>query len=157
MSEATTEPQVVEVGEESVALIRERVPMSGLTDFFDRSFHVLGEAAAQGRLTIVGPPVGVYHGMPTDTVDVGVGFPVAGDVQGGVDLVVETLPAGRVAQVVHEGSYDSMEQTYGRLLGWLEEQGLTPGPMMWETYLTEPTPEGDPADMRTLITWPVHG
>jgi effector-binding domain-containing protein len=149
------EPRVADVEEATVALIRERVPMDGLPDFFDRAFHVLGEAAAQGRLTIVGPPVGVYFGMPTDTVDVGVGFPVTGEVQGGVDVVVETLPAGPAASVVHAGSYDSMEQTYARLTHWVEDQGLAPGPVMWETYLTEPTPEADPADMRTLITWPV--
>jgi effector-binding domain-containing protein len=156
MTEPSTDPQVVTVEPSTVALIRERVPMDQITDFFDRAFHVLGEAAAQGRLTIVGPPVGVYYDMPTDTVDVAVGFPVAGDVQDGVDVTVETLPGGRAGQVVHVGSYDAMRETYDRLAGWMTEQGLRPGSPVWETYLTEPTPDGDTADMRTLITWPVQ-
>jgi effector-binding domain-containing protein len=57
---------------------------------------------------------------------------------------------------MHTGSYDSMEQTYGRLMAWVQQQGLVLGPVMWETYLTEPNEE-DPSSMQTLITWPLTG
>ena len=50
-----------------------------------------------------------------------------------------------------------MAQSYDRLMAFVREQGLSPGPLMWETYLTEPTPDGDPDAMRTLITWPLQG
>ena len=39
---------------------------------------------------------------------------------------------------------------------WLGEQGLVPAEVMWESYLTEPTPEA-PESMQTLITWPLVG
>jgi effector-binding domain-containing protein len=71
-------------------------------------------------------------------------------------VYAERLPAGRAAQVMHTGSYDSMEQTYGRLMAWVQQQGLALGPVMWETYLTEPNEE-DPSSMQTLITWPLTG
>jgi hypothetical protein len=29
--------------------------------------------------------------------------------------------------------------------------------VMWEVYLTEPSPEMDPADLRTELNWPVTG
>jgi hypothetical protein len=32
-----------------------------------------------------------------------------------------------------------------------------PGPVMWETYLTEPKPGGDQGTIQTLITWPLVG
>ncbi len=77
---------------------------------------------------------------------------VGGAAEAGV--TAETLPGGRIAQVLHVGSYDQLEATYGRLTPWLAGQGLTPGPMMWETYLTE-YDAAVPEATRTLIQWPL--
>jgi len=82
----------------------------------------------------------VYFGRPSDDV-----------------VTAETLPGGRAAQIVHVGSYDSMGQTYSRLMAWLAQQELSGGPVMWETYLTEPTSGGDQDTMLTRITWPLDG
>jgi effector-binding domain-containing protein len=40
---------------------------------------------------------------------------------------------------------------------WVQEQGLALSALMWETYVTEPAPDADPASMITLITWPLQG
>lgn len=56
--------------------------------------------------------------------------------------------------MLHEGTYDGMVITYGRLMEWFTEQGLTPGPLMWESYLNEPDPAA-PEATRTLIVWPI--
>ena len=69
-------------------------------------------------------------------------------------MTAETLPGGGIAQVLHVGSYGQLEETYGRLTPWLAGQGLTPGPMMWETYLTE-YDAAVPEATRTLIQWPL--
>ena len=34
-------------------------------------------------------------------------------------------------------------------MAWVDEQGLTPAGPMWEVYVTDPTPEMDPASLRT--------
>lgn len=154
MSEFSTDPQIVTLQPATVAVVREVVPMKELSDFFSRAFHAtMGAAHAQG-VAVVGPPVGVYYGMPSETVDVAAGFPTAGPVAGEDGVSSASLPGGRAVQVLHIGSYDAMEQTYNRLMAWVEEQGLAPGDLMWETYLTEPTPEA-PESMQTLITWPL--
>ena len=156
MSEYSTDPQLVSLEPITVAVVREIVPMSELPSFFDRAFHaVMATAQAQG-VPVAGPPVGVYYGMPAETVDVAAGFPTAGPVEATGDVASVTLPGGRAAQILHVGSYDSMEQTYGRLMPWLGQQGLIPAGVMWESYLTEPTPEA-PESMQTLITWPLVG
>jgi hypothetical protein len=36
-------------------------------------------------------------------------------------------------------------------------QGLRPGSVMWELYVTEPTPDIDPADLRTELNLQVDG
>ena len=59
------------------AVMRAEVPMEELRTVFDRGFgEVVRVAEAQG-LTITGPPFGFYLRMPTDTVEVAVGFPVS--------------------------------------------------------------------------------
>ena len=48
-----------------------------------------------------------------------------------------------------------MQETYGRLMAWLGEQGVAPGPLMWECYLNEPDP-ARPEASQTLIVWPLR-
>ena len=64
-------------------------------------------------------------------------------------MELEERPGGRAAVAVHVGPYEGLADTWGRLLGWLAEQGLQPGPEMWEEYLSPP--EGDPATWRTRL------
>lgn len=147
-------PRIVTLSPQPVALLRETVPLNALTDFFDRAFHTVAEAVQAQGASFSGPPVGVYYAMPSDTVDVGAGFPTDRPIEAGDAVTPDTLPGGLAAQVVHEGSYDTMEQTYARLMAWLGEEGLTPGPLMWESYLTEPDDE-HPESTQTLIVWPL--
>ncbi|HQR28351.1 MAG TPA: GyrI-like domain-containing protein [Nocardioides sp.] len=146
--------ELVEVPTQTVAVLRRVVPMSELTGFFGEAFGVVAGALAAAGGQIAGPPFGWYHGMPTDTVDVSVGFPVAGDVHtpdGGV--VVQERPGGRAVVGVHVGPYDAMEQTYRELQAWLGERALVPREDMWEEYLSEPV--GDPATWQTRIVTPL--
>jgi effector-binding domain-containing protein len=69
-------------------------------------------------------------------------------------VVASELPGGRAARLLHVGSYDSLEQAYGRIVTWLGEQGLTPGEVTWESYLNEPDPD-HPDTAETLVTVPV--
>lgn len=155
MSE-TPVPEVATLEPQTVALLRETVRMDALTDYFDRAFHAVMRVAGAQGVAVVGPPVGVYFGMPAETVDVGAGFPTDRPVEAADGVTPDTLPGGRAAQVLHVGTYDAMEATYGRLMAWVGDQGLTPGPLMWETYLTEPDTAA-PEATQTLIVWPLAG
>jgi len=94
--------------------------------------------------------------MPKDTVDLGAGFPTDRSVRAENGVIAETLPGGRTAQILHVGPYDSIQQTYGRLMTWLEGQNLHGGQVMWENYLTEPTLDGDQHATLTRISWPLE-
>ena len=150
----TYAPEIVTLQPRPVALYREKVAMSALTDYFARAFTTVAATVAMQGAAITGPPVGVYYGIPTEMVDVGAGFPTDRPVSPADGVTPETLPGGRIAQVLHAGSYDQMEVTYGRLTAWLAAQGLTPGEVMWETYLTDYDPAA-PEATRTLIEWPL--
>jgi effector-binding domain-containing protein len=153
MSEHEAEtPQVVEVDEQPTAVVRgSDVPMTELTDFFDRAFGALGGTVAVRPGAVVGPAFARYARPPSDTADLEAGFPVSAPVEPDGDVLPSALPGGRVARLVHHGSYDELGSSWARLMTWAEEQGLTHTGVFWEVYLTEPTPDGDPDAMRTEL------
>ena len=60
------EPEVVEFGGATTAVIRAVVPMDGLVAFFDRRSRRLATAIAEQGVAITGPAFALYHGPPTD-------------------------------------------------------------------------------------------
>lgn len=93
--------------------------------------------------------------MPGETVAVVVGFPVSAPVEPDGEVSGFELPGGRVITGVHIGPYETLESTYRELTEWASAEGLQLAGHMWESYLTDPSAEPDPANWQTLITWPV--
>lgn len=148
---ATPQPQVMTIPEVDTAVVRGVVPTSELPSFFDRSFSALGAAMTRLGARPSGPAFAYYLRPPEVTSELEVGFPVDGPVQRGGDVVPSRLPGGRVATVVHQGGYDGLGESWRRLQEWVAQQGLSPAPGFWEVYLTEPTPDGDPAANLTAL------
>jgi effector-binding domain-containing protein len=150
-----TSIRIIECPQQPTAAVRDQVPMTELTDFFSRAFEqTMALLQAQG-LHPVGAPFGKYYGQPSDTVDVEAGFPVATAITPSGVVVAGTLPGGRAVSAVHVGPYDTMTSTYAKIEDYFAEHDLTPGPVMWECYLTDPAAEPDPARWQTEICWPI--
>lgn len=150
-----TDPDLTELSDTTTAVIRGVVPMAEIADFFDRSFSELATVLGGQGIAPTGPAFARYAGPPGETVDLEVGFPVQGPVAPEGRVQPSSLPAGRVARLVHAGAYDRLGESWGRLGAWIGEQGLTPGGDLWEVYVTEPNPDMDPADLRTELFWTV--
>ncbi len=108
-------------------------------------------------IAITGPAFALYHGAPSDAADLEVGFPTEHPVEPTDGVEIGSRPAGRAARLVHHGSYDELGSSWQQLERWMRAQGLEPANSFWEVYVTEPTPEMDPADLRTELIWPVSG
>jgi effector-binding domain-containing protein len=153
-SEAS-EPQVVDVPTTLTAVIAGVVPMDQIANFFDRSFTALAWTIGEQGASITGPAFARYHGPPSATADLEVGFPTDRELRPQGDVRAGSLPGGRVARVVHHGGYDGLGAAWQRLAEWIAAQGLTPTQALWEVYVTEPSPDMDPADLRTELYWRV--
>lgn len=153
--EAASSPHLIELTEQPVAVIKGRVAFDELPQFYDTAFGTLPHAIAEQGAAIVGPAFGLYHGPPVDVVDLEVGFPTSAPVEPAGAVEPGTLPAGPAARSIHHGSFDGLGEAWGRLGAFIGEKGRTPGPVMWECYLTEPSPDMDPADLRTELIWPL--
>jgi effector-binding domain-containing protein len=114
---------VTTIDQQPAAVVRAEVPMDELRTVFDRGFgEVMRVTAAQG-VAITGPPFGFYPRMPTDTVEVLVGFPVAEPVAADGDVRGFELPGGRVVTGMHVGPYERLETSYRELTEWAASHG----------------------------------
>ena len=152
---SSPDPEIVTLEPATTAVVRGAVPTAGLADFFDQSFGVIGRVLAAQGVQPTGPAFGLYYGPPTETADLEVGFPTDRPIEPDGSAEAGTLPAGRAARWVYAGGFDGLGEAWQRLGTWIGEQGLTPGEVMWESYLVEPTPDMDPADLRTELVWPL--
>jgi effector-binding domain-containing protein len=151
----SNEPQVVSLDPATTATIREVVAIDELAAFFDRAFSALAELISAQGISITGPAFSLYHDHPSDSTDVEVGFPTDREIEPSGGAEPGSLPGGRVARVVHEGSYDELAAVWDRLGTWMSEHGLGFRMPFWEVYLTEPSPDMDPADLRTELNHPI--
>jgi effector-binding domain-containing protein len=147
--------RVEEIEPRAAAAVRAEVPMAEIRDVFDRAFPAVVQALAAQGVEPAGAPFGFYPRMPGETVAVVVGFPASGPVAADGEVEPFELPGGRVVTGTHVGPYEALEQTYGELVAWAQAEGLTLGEGMWESYLTDPSAEPDPATWRTQLTWPL--
>ena len=151
------EPTEVIVEPTTVALLRETVSMERLRDFYDRAFGTVIRVLRDQSLPPTGPAIGVYFSIPGESVDLGAGFPTSAEVSPSDGVSPTSLPGGRAIQLTHRGAYDRLPESYARLQAWVHDGDHVMGDLMWETYVTEPSPGDDPEAMITLITWPFAG
>ena len=148
---ADTEIELVQTTLMPTAGFRRKVPAAEISSFFDFAYAFVAQAIQEQGAAIAGPAFARYFSIPTDTFDLEAGFPTDRPMTAHGELTVDWLPAGSAARAVHIGSYDRLPETWEQLHTWIHEHGLKPSGPMWEAYVTMPTPDGDPADMRTDI------
>src|SRR5690606_7076659 len=145
------------------------VPMSTIAGYFDAAFGKAFPALFAAGVAPAGPAFAVYTRTteePEFTADIEIGFPLArplaelhdGDPAevDGMRVVASELPAGDVAVVSHLGSYDGLGQAWGEFMASIGAMGRAPGTPFWESYVTEPSPDMDPATLRTDLFCPAR-
>jgi DNA-binding transcriptional MerR regulator len=158
--EAPEAPAAVEyrtVGAVNVLAITEIVTAPEIEAWWADAFRELREAIDQTGIERVGPDGCLY---PNEMFELEVGemvafVPVAGDAQQSGRVRLETLPPVELAIMLHQGSYDQLDQTYGALGTSVATQAIgVEGPIR-EHYLVSPLDEPDPSALRTEVCWPV--
>ncbi|MFI7480788.1 GyrI-like domain-containing protein [Kocuria sp. M1R5S2] len=145
--------RIVDVPDQSLAVVTGQVPVAELRSFFDRAFQDLSRGMADGGFEPSGPPLSLYRGVPVEAADLEVGFPVLGSVRPSGPVAEGRIPASRAVMTVHRGNYDALGDSWGRLAEWARRQELVLDELLWEVYVTEPHPGDDPKDMVTELYW----
>lgn len=150
-----TEPVLIDTADTPLAIVHGRIAPDRLRDFFDRSFGLLPDVILGQGARITGPALCRYGSASAESVELAVGFPVDRTVAAAGEVRPANLPAARTARLVHHGAFDGLDKSWDRLRTWIGGQGLAPGDIRWEVYLTEPHPDMDPDELRTELNWTV--
>lgn len=149
------ECHIEELEPQLVAAVRGEVAMDEMPTFFGTAFGAVMRVLGEQGVHPTGPPVGYYPSMPGATVEVVAGFPIAAPIEEREGVSVVQLPGGKAVTAVHQGPYDTLQESYAELTSWVQEQGLALAGGMWESYLSDPEAEPDPATWLTRITCPL--
>lgn len=156
LPQQSTEMVIVETAEIPTGVVRfADWSMERMEEAFDATFSRLPDALAAQGLAPAGPAFSLHHRMPEDTADFEVGLPLSAplgaaiETPGGLRIEASRLPGGRVAAVSAIGGYDRLSEAWGALMEAVAAAGDRPELPFWEVYVSEPTPEADPATLRT--------
>ncbi|WP_280400128.1 GyrI-like domain-containing protein [Nocardia carnea] len=150
-----TEPQLLEVAGDTLAVVHGQVDPTEIRTFFDTSFGSLATVLGEQGANITGPALALYGTATEKNLEITVGFPVDREIRPDAEVVPGRLPSGRTARLVHRGAFDELDRSWDRLYSWITARGLSPADARWEVYLTEPNPHMDPADLRTQLNWSI--
>ncbi|HMV69414.1 MAG TPA: GyrI-like domain-containing protein [Myxococcota bacterium] len=142
-------PEVVDVPRQLTAVIPIVVPRSGIREVMGPAIQeLIGAVVAQG-VGPTGPWYGYHRRMDPDVFDFEVGVPTSAPVSPVGRVIPGALPAARVARTIYSGSYEGLHEAWSELVAWVEAQGLTPAPDLWERYVVGP--ESGPGPWQTEL------
>ena len=140
-----------------VLAIRETVTSADIEAWWGAAFDELRRLLEKSGVARLGPDACLY---PNEMFELEVGemvayVPVGPGAEDSGRARVEQLPPVELAIMVHDGSYDQMDRTYGALGTYVAERAIgVEGPIR-EHYLVGPLDGAGEADWRTEVGWPV--
>ena len=118
----------------------------------------LMKAIQEQKITPAGPMIGVYYNSPDmvkpEELEWEVGFPVSAKVEVKAPLEKKEWKSTLVVSAVHKGPYEETGKTISKMFEWMQANKLMPAGPVLERYLTMPTPDTKPEDLKSEIWIP---
>jgi DNA-binding transcriptional MerR regulator len=118
--------------------------------------EIQGTLSAHG-IVASGPPGGnyAYELFTEERGEATLFFPVTGEVRpvGRVEPI--WVPGAELAVIVHKGSHDDVDRSYGALATYVSEHALAVDGLIREYYLVGLPDDADESTWRTEICWPI--
>jgi len=148
-------PQIVKIADQTIAVIRLRVPREEIQEVMGPSHGELMAAVAAQGVTTIGPWFTHHLRMPAEVFDFEIGVPVAKPVSAAGRVKPSRWPAMTVARTVYHGPYEGLASAWGEFMAWIAAEGHKPQSELWECYLAGPESGPDPAKWRTQLSRPL--
>ena len=150
-------PQITQTTARLAAVIHLTIPRSEIRFVMGPGLSEIMEAVkAQG----IGPdgPWFTHHLKITPaTFDFEICVPVNAPVTPVGRVEPRTFPATTVARTVYHGNYEALAGAWGEFKAWIQANGYTAAPDLYECYPVGPDASSHPADWRTELSQPLAG
>lgn len=152
-----------ELRRQPVLLVRRRVKRSEIAKTIGEALpHVFWYAEKHG-IALTGHPFTRYVEMGVGMVTIEPGMRIAAPADPALigardepsEVLLEALPSGPAATVMHAGAYESLADAYAAIEEWMAAQGKHSAGPPWESYITDPADFPDPKDWKTEVLWPL--
>ena len=145
---------VKEVSPFSYCCIRHKGPFTEIEGIIGQ----LMQAIQEQEIAPAGPMIGIFYNSPDmvkpEELEWEMGFPVSAQVEVKAPLEKKEWKSTFVVSAIHKGPYEETGKTYSKMFEWMKANKLTPAWPALERYLTMPTPDTKPEDLRSEIWIP---
>jgi effector-binding domain-containing protein len=150
-------PEIVQTTPQLIAKIHLTIPRAQIREVMGPGIGELMAAVAAQGIGPTGPWLSHHLKMSPDTFDFEIAVPVRAPVTPVGRVVPGELPAARVSRTVYHGGYEGLGDGWGEHMAWIEKNGHTPAPNLWEVYLVGPESGPDASAYRTQLNRPLVG
>lgn len=134
------------------------IPHKGPFTEIDGVIGQLMKAIQEQKIAPAGTMIGVYYNSPDmvkpEELMWEMGFPVSAQTEVKAPLEKKEWKFKLICSAVHKGPYEETSQTVIKMFEWMQANKLMPAGPVLERYLTMPTPETKPEDLRTEVWVP---
>jgi effector-binding domain-containing protein len=146
------EVQLIQTHPLTILHIRQMINSEDYAEGYDKYFNRLYEKIVTEKLTVLGPPMTIYHSPEYN--------PAGNDTEFAIPIIetverTRELPGGLCAKSVLQGSYSELTSVYAKLMEWIEHEGYELMESPYEVYVTNPHQATFPEDMVTEVYFPI--
>jgi effector-binding domain-containing protein len=148
-------PIVTQTAARLTAVIHVTIPRAEIRNVMGPGIGELMTVIADQGIAPAGPWFTHHFRMDPDIFDFEIGVPIEAPVTASGRVRPSEWPAMKVARAVLHSDYEGLAAAWGELDAWIEAQGFTPAPDLWESYVAGPDANADPASWRTELSRPL--
>jgi effector-binding domain-containing protein len=148
-------PTFLMTARHSTAIIRVTIPHDRIRAVMGPSYRELIDTLCGQGIVPAGPWFTRHLRMDPQTFDFEIGVPVNSPVVAMGRVTNSHLPAAMVARTIYHDDYEGLASAWRAFDAWIAAEGRVARPFLWETYLTDPNVDRDPATWRTELTRPL--
>ncbi len=145
---------VKEVSPFSYCCIPQKGPFTEIEGIIGQLMHAVQEQ----KIAPAGTMIGVYYNSPNmvkpEELEWEMGFPVSSKVEVKAPLEKKEWKFTHVVSAIHKGPYEEAGKTVSKMFEWMKANKLVPAGPVMERFLTMPTPDTKPEDLRSEIWIP---
>jgi len=134
------------------------IPHKGPFTEIEKIIGQLMQASQSQNVFPGGALIGIYYNSPEEVkpedLEWEIGFPVTPQVTPQAPLEKKQWSLTQVASAFHLGPYEKTGETITKIYEWMKENNLVQNGPVLERYLTMPTPETKPEDLKSEIWIP---
>ena len=149
--------EVVDVSAQTALVLKAEVKSTEVGSKIGEMYGNLFTYINSNNLQMVGNPFAVYYSYdPQGNTSFEAACPVINGTKGNDSILYKEFPAMKVVCTIYQGTYESMEPVYIKLMDYMKINNLKSTGPSWEVYLTDPSTIKDPNENRTMIYFPVE-